>query len=118
VPATTIYHLGSIHNFYIRCAKKTGGFSSTCRIEETLVVAYLFYMLRSKAPAGGAAATDPEGCARMLVGTHPHLLVVRTGNPIALTSLAHLGARRGKAGSYDSRNQQQSRSLVRRAFKK
>jgi hypothetical protein len=52
-----------------------------------------FDSMSAMAPAGGG----PEGgCARMPVGTHPHLLLVGAGNSIAVPSLARLGARRGE----------------------
>jgi hypothetical protein len=36
------------------------------------------------------------GCARMPVGTYPHLLVAGAGNYIAVSRMARLGARRGE----------------------
>jgi hypothetical protein len=57
------------------------------------------------------------GCARMPVGTHPHLLVVGVGNPIAVPSLARLGARRVKSGGCDPRISSCREASIRRAFK-
>jgi hypothetical protein len=51
------------------------------------------------------------GCARMPVGTHPHLLVVGVGSPIAVPYLVRLGARRGEIRRLRSADQQLSGSL-------
>jgi hypothetical protein len=51
------------------------------------------------------------GCARMPVGTHPHLLVVGAGNPIAVLGMARLGARRGGIRRRRSTDQQLQGSL-------
>jgi hypothetical protein len=56
------------------------------------------------------------GSARMSVGSHPHLLVVGAGNPIAVPSLTRLGATRSDYGSCDPRDQQMSKSPSWRAF--
>jgi hypothetical protein len=54
----------------------------------------------------------------MPVGTHPHLLVVGVGNPIAVRGLARLGARRGEMQGLQSADQQQSGSLTAEGFSK
>jgi hypothetical protein len=45
------------------------------------------------APASGATAAAPErgACARKSVGTHPQLMVVGVGNPIAVLRVARMG---------------------------
>jgi hypothetical protein len=47
------------------------------------------------APAGGAAAAAPEGCARRPVGTYLYLHAVSAGKPVAMLGLARYEAERG-----------------------
>jgi hypothetical protein len=47
----------------------------------------------------------------MPVGSHPHLLVVGVGNPIAVPGLARLGARRSEIRRMRSTDQQLSGNL-------
>jgi hypothetical protein len=72
----------------------------------------------SNAPAGDAATAARRGCARMLVGfhphPHPHLTRVGASNPI----IARLGARRDKSGNCDFRNWQLLGSFDTDGFKK
>jgi hypothetical protein len=54
--------------------------------------------------------------ARKPVGTHPNLLVVGVGNPIAVPGLARFGARRGEIRRLRSADLELSGSLSTKAF--
>jgi hypothetical protein len=54
---------------------------------------------RIRRPAAAQRRRPLRGCARMPVGTHPHLLVVGVGSPIDVPCFERLGARWGKSDS-------------------
>jgi hypothetical protein len=53
----------------------------------------------------------------MLVGTHPHVIVVGTGNPIAMLGVARVGSRRGELTTAIRGIKNCRENYVRRAFK-